>query len=128
MLSKAKNYLLVLLAAATVSFGYLAWQQTQRLTALQEELRKPAPARAARYVRPAPTEESLPGPATKTDAVASMEAPSRPEVVTQPARQRGTNRIRIRPGGQEGVILKRSLNRFKGAPDSGKKRQTISES
>jgi hypothetical protein len=68
MHAKAKNYLLVLLTAATASSGYLAWQQTQRLDTLQAELSKTSAATAA--VKPRHTTQ----PVVTTPAVA--EAPS----------------------------------------------------
>ena len=52
MSPKAKNYLLVLLTATTVTSGYLAWQQSLRLGALQTELLKVASIPAKAKTRP----------------------------------------------------------------------------
>jgi hypothetical protein len=91
---KAKNYLLVLLTAATVSSSYLAWQQSQRLDTLQAELSKAAVATAAVKPRPTPP-PAAPSPAVAvapsvpvTEAPAPADAPAAPSA----PRPRGGNR------------------------------------
>jgi hypothetical protein len=91
---KAKNYLLVLLTAATASSGYLAWQQSQRLDALQTELSKASVATAAvkpRHTTPpaAPTPAVADAPsAPVTEASAPADAPA----ASNAPRPRGGNR------------------------------------
>lgn len=91
---KAKNYLLVLLTAATASSGYLAWQQSQRLDALQAELSKASAATAAvkpRHTTPptAPTTAVADAPsAPVTEAPAPADAPA----ASNAPRPRGGNR------------------------------------
>jgi hypothetical protein len=57
---KAKNYLLIFLALTSVSTGYLAWQQTQRLNALMDGLIKTASTDASAKKRLATTETATP--------------------------------------------------------------------
>lgn len=94
MHAKAKNYLLVLLTAATASSGYLAWQQTQRLDALQAELSKTSAATAAAKTRhttppvvPTPAVADAPG-APVTEAPSPADTPAAPNA----PRARGGNR------------------------------------
>jgi len=66
-----KNYLLVFLTATTVTSGYLAWQQSQRLDALKSELLKvasiPAKAQSRHQSAEPPTlHEEIPGETTHT--------------------------------------------------------------
>ena len=89
---KAKNYLLVLLTAATACSGYLAWQQTQRLTALQEELLKATPAKTARKERPAPITAELPMPAAKAVTTVAIEPAAPPEEASKPNQKRSNAR------------------------------------
>ena len=72
---KAKNYLIILLSAATACSGYLAWQQSQRIDALQTELIKASASTAALYPpRAAPLAVSRPAVADAPSAPA-MEVP-----------------------------------------------------
>ena len=57
---KAKNYLLILLAASTAASAYLAWQQSQRLNALQAQLLKSASVAIAPITRQKHAEPPLP--------------------------------------------------------------------
>jgi hypothetical protein len=85
---KAKNYLLVLLSAATACSGYLAWQQTQRLDALQAELSKAAAATTAVQPRSsAPL--TVPPPAASDAATVPVMEPTGTTEAAMPNATRG---------------------------------------
>ena len=86
---KAKNYLLILLTATTVTAGFIAWQQTQRLSALQDELIKASSAKAARKDRPAPIAAELPITATKSATPDAIEPAAPTEEAAKPNQKRG---------------------------------------
>lgn len=89
--SKAKNYLIVLLAASTVSAGLLAWNQNRRLTALEADLLKASASAAKVKAKPAPVSDTS-APAAAT-ALVETAAPATEEPAA-PAnnRQRNNNR------------------------------------
>ncbi|MCS6242994.1 MAG: hypothetical protein H2172_03930 [Opitutus sp.] len=89
---KAKNYLIILLTAATACSGYLAWQQSQRLAVLQDELLKAFPAKTARKERPAPITAELPMPASKTVTTAAIVPAAPPEEAAKPNQKRSNAR------------------------------------
>lgn len=89
---KAKNYLIVLLTAATACSGYLAWQQTQRLAAMQEELLKASPAKASRKERTAPIATELPSTTAKPVTTEAIESAAQPEETAKPTQKRGNTR------------------------------------
>ena len=90
MSTRAKNYLILVLAAATTVSGFIAWNQSQRLTALNEELLKAS--KSAADVKPkaaAPATASFTDPAVAKPA-AEVE-PAAPAEEPGPTRQRGNN-------------------------------------
>jgi hypothetical protein len=89
---KAKNYLLILLTATTVTAGFIAWQQTQRLAALQDELIKAPAAKAARKDRPTPIAAELPMTAPKSATPDAIEPAAPPEEAAKPNQKRGNAR------------------------------------
>jgi len=89
---KAKNYLIILLTAATACSGYLAWQQTQRLAAMQEELLKASPAKASRKERTAPIKTELPSTTAKPVATEASESAAQPEETAKPNQKRNNAR------------------------------------
>ena len=81
---KAKNYLILLLTAATVTTGVIAWQQTKRLAVLQDQLSKATsataavkPRRVAPLAVPPPAVTDAPS-APATEAPTPAEAPAAP--------------------------------------------------
>ncbi|MFA6286928.1 MAG: hypothetical protein WC661_06030 [Opitutaceae bacterium] len=91
MQSRAKNYLIILLAFATATAGTIAWRQNQRLNSLQAELlaAKTAPSPRKAAARPQPSVATVADTKTATDAaVASADAPPSP----QARQQRNNNR------------------------------------
>lgn len=89
MSSKAKNYLIVVLAAATISSGLIAWNQSRRLAALQQDLLKRS-AVAAVKPKPAPVAAAVAAARPAAAAAAEVE-PAAPaeESAAQQQRQRG---------------------------------------
>jgi hypothetical protein len=69
---QAKNYLIILLTATTVTIGVIAWQQTERLAALQNELGKAAAAATVAKPRPVPALTATPPAVAATPGVASV--------------------------------------------------------
>ncbi len=84
MPSKVKNYLIILLAAATVSSSLIAWNQSQRVAALMEERQKTAATTAK--PKPAPVaasftanSEAIPAKSpAEVESAASEETPATP--------------------------------------------------
>ncbi len=90
---KAKNYLLILLAATTVTAGFIAWQQTQRLAALQDQLSKAAVATAAVEPRLAAPVAVRPSAVTEAPNAPTAEAPAPADAPAVPnAPRAGGNR------------------------------------
>lgn len=91
MSSKAKNYLIVLLAASTVSAGLLAWNQNRRLSALEADLLNASASAAKVKAKPAPAADD----STKVTAAAAL-VETAPPANDEPAqannRQRNNNR------------------------------------
>ncbi|CAM2781379.1 hypothetical protein [Rariglobus hedericola] len=92
MSPKVKNYLIILLAVATISSGLIAWSQSRRLTALQNELLKASAAAATVKPKPAPIAASFTAPATTTPA--EIEPAANTEEAEARQRQRGGNNNR----------------------------------
>ena len=69
---KANNYLIILLTATTLTIGVIAWQQTERLAALQNELGKAAAAATVAKPRPVPALTDTPPAVADTPGVASV--------------------------------------------------------
>lgn len=100
MSSKVKNYLILLLALATVSAGLIAFNQSRRLAALEADLLRASAAAAAVKPFPAPVAAELTAPATSEtgSTIAGMldSAPPAPPVVPAEApasrETRGNNR------------------------------------
>jgi len=91
---KVKNYLVVLLTAATACSGYLAWQQSQHIDALQNELSKTYASTAAlepRYTAPLAVPPQV---VPSTSSAPAIEAPTPADAPTTPnaSRARGGNR------------------------------------
>lgn len=74
MSSKAKNYLIIVLFAATVSSGLIAWNQSRRLAALQAELLKVSTTSVK--PKPAPVAASFTAPVKTAPAEAEPAAPA----------------------------------------------------
>lgn len=89
MSSKAKNYLIILLAVATVCTGLVAWQQNRRLTALQEDLLKASAAAKAVKPKPAPVAAAFTAPAKAATTEVEPAAPS--DEPSERTRQRNNN-------------------------------------
>lgn len=88
MSSKAKNYLILLLALATVSSGWIAWNQTGRLAALQQDLLKASASAAAVKPKAAPVSVAE----VKTPEAAKPAAESEP--AAEPGEQPGQRQQR----------------------------------
>ena len=90
MQSRAKNYLIILLAFATVTAGTIAWRQNQRIQSLDAELSAAKASAIPRKVAKAKPEPSAPA-ATATTAKPSADAapePAEPAAPAQPRQQR----------------------------------------
>lgn len=94
MSTRAKNYLIIVLAAATSVSGFIAWNQNQHLTALREELLKAS--QSATTVKPkvASVTASSTDPVAAPFRPAASAEPSAPEEEPGATRQRGTNNNR----------------------------------
>jgi hypothetical protein len=96
MPSKVKNYLIILLALATVTSGLIAFSQSRRLAALEADLLKAAAAAASVKPRSAPVAaEFTPRPADQPVTPAEVDPASAPAATAEapPAREnRGNNR------------------------------------
>jgi hypothetical protein len=84
--TRAKNYLIIVLAAATTVSGFIAWNQNQRLTALREERLKVS----ATPAKP----KAAPVTATFTDPVAATAKPAADVESAAPAEEPGATRQR----------------------------------
>ncbi len=95
MPSKVKNYLIILLAAATVTSGLIAFNQSRRLASLEADLLKASAAAAAVKPRSAPVaSEFTARPAAATAAAVPAEVDPSTPAGEAPAREnRGNNRI-----------------------------------
>ena len=89
MSSKAKNYLLVLLAASTITAGLIAWNQHNQLAALQSDLLKASASAASVKPKPAPIAASFTAPAPAAPAEVEPAAPAEDPNAAQ--RQRANN-------------------------------------
>ena len=89
MSTKAKNYLLVLLAASTFSAGLVAWNQHQQLAALQADLLKATAEAKAVKPKPAPIAAAFTAPAPAAPAEGEPAAPADDAAAQQ--RQRNNN-------------------------------------
>ncbi|MET0263434.1 MAG: hypothetical protein ABW223_11085 [Rariglobus sp.] len=89
MSSKAKNYLIILLAVATSATGLIAWQQSKRLTDLQAELLTSKAAASAVKPRPAPVASSFTAPARPAAETPAEVEPAAPTEEPGAQRQRG---------------------------------------
>lgn len=92
MSSKAKNYLIVLLAASTVTAGLLAWNQSRRLSALEADLLKAASTKIVTKPKSAPVAADV-AKASAATALVETGTPANEEPAA-PAnnRQRNNNR------------------------------------
>jgi len=87
--SKAQNYLIVLLAASTVSAGFIAWDQHHRLSALEADLLKASASAATVKPKPAHVADN----STKVAAAAALVKTATPanEESVPPANNRPRN-------------------------------------
>jgi hypothetical protein len=93
MPSKVKNYLIILLALATVTSGLIAFSQSRRLAALEADLAKTSAATAAVKPRFAPVAaEFTPRPAEQSATPAEVD-PAVPAEAPPARENRGNNRI-----------------------------------
>ncbi len=92
MPSKVKNYLIILLALATVSASLIAWTQNRRLTSLEAQLLKASADAVAVKPKPAPVaaEFTAQSSAPKIAEAADGESAA-PPAAEAPQRQRGNN-------------------------------------
>lgn len=88
MQSRAKNYLIILLAFATATAGTIAWRQTQRLNGLQAEL---LAAKSAPVLRRVADARPQPSNSTATEAKSAAVDPADAASTSQ-ARQQRNNR------------------------------------
>lgn len=96
MSPKAKNYVIIVLAAATLTASSIAWNQSRQLAALNADLLKASAEAAALKAKPAPVAASFSGPAARPQASAT----TAPEIDPAPpatdesaqARRRGGDR------------------------------------
>ena len=94
MHSRAKNYLIILLAFATATAGTLAWRQTQRLSILQESLlaantaaantRKAAASKPAASTATTVAEAAKPADDAAADPADAVTPPARPQRNNRP--------------------------------------------
>jgi len=91
---KAKNYLILLLAATTTASGLIAWNANQRLDTLHAELRQATIVTTALKRRPAPPAETTPAPTppAKPDPASASEPPPPPDESAPPKRPRTDGR------------------------------------
>ena len=93
MPSKVKNYLIVLLALATVSASLIAWTQSRRLTALEADLLKASAAATAVKPKSAPVAAEFSGkPATAAVTPAEGDPAAPADEAAGQNRQRNNNR------------------------------------
>lgn len=93
MPSKVKNYLIVLLALATVSASLIAWTQSRRLTALEADLLKASAAATAVKPKSAPVAAEFAGkPATAAVTPAEGDPAAPADEAAGQNRQRNNNR------------------------------------
>lgn len=94
MSSRAKNYVIVVLAATTLSSGLIAWNQAQRLDTLQNELVRASASATVIKPKPAPSPAGVDAdtPARHNAATAAEIEPATPvEEVTQRQRSNRPN-------------------------------------
>lgn len=92
MSPKVKNYLIILLAASTVSAGLIAYKQSQRLAALQSDLLKASAAATAVKPKSAPVAAEFTKPAAAAATTAEIDPAAPAEDPGTQMRQRNNNR------------------------------------
>lgn len=89
---KVKNYLIIVLLASTGLSGFIAWQQTQRLSALQDELLKATADAAKLKAQSTPAASTFTAATPKKETAGATDPAATEDPAASQSRQRNNNR------------------------------------